>query len=82
MSADDSIAMAEKDVDRTVPELLLHSQQWPWSIEEVARELGDLPDAEDALSRLRSVGLVDRHYRFVFPSRAAIRAVELDLAGR
>jgi hypothetical protein len=82
MSADDSIATAEKDVDRTVLELLLHSQQWPWSIEEVGRELGDLPDAEDALSRLSRVGLVHRHDRFVFPSRAAIRAVELDLAGR
>lgn len=32
--------------------------------------------------RLSGAGLVHRHDRFVFPSRAAIRAVELDLAGR
>jgi hypothetical protein len=82
MSADDSIATAERDADRTVLELLLHSQQWPWSIEEVGRELGDLPRAEDALSRLSGAGLVHRHARFAFPTRAAIRAVELDLAGR
>jgi hypothetical protein len=81
MSADDSIARAEKEVDRTVLELLLHSQPWPWSVEEVGRELGDLPDAEDALSRLSRVGLVHRHDRFVFPSRAAMRAVEIHLAG-
>jgi hypothetical protein len=82
MSADDSIAKDESDTDKTVLELLLHSQQWPWSIEEVGRELGDLPDAEDAPSRLGRVGLVHHHDRFVFPSRAAIRAVELDVAGK
>jgi hypothetical protein len=35
MSADDSIAIAGKDADKTVLELLRHSQQWPWSVEQV-----------------------------------------------
>jgi len=81
MSADDSIATAEKNADKAVLELMLHSQQWPWSVEEVGRELDDHLGAEDALSRLSGAGLVHRHDRFVFPSRAAIRAVDLDLAG-
>ena len=51
-------------------------------VEEVGRELGDRLAAEDALSRLARAGLAHRHDEFVFPSRAAIRAVELDLAGR
>jgi predicted transcriptional regulator len=76
------IAQAEKDIDKAVLELLLHSQQWPWSVEEVGREIGDRLGAEDALSRLARAGLAHRHDEFVFPSRAAIRAVELDIAGR
>jgi hypothetical protein len=35
------LAQAEKDIDKGVLELLLHSQQWPWSVDEVGRELGD-----------------------------------------
>jgi hypothetical protein len=51
------IAQAEKDIDKAVLELLLHSQQWPWSVEEVGREVGDQLGAEDALSRLARAGL-------------------------
>ena len=76
------LAQAEKDIDKGVLELLLHSQQWPWSVEDVGREIGDRLGAEDALSRLARAGLAHRHDGFVFPTRAAIRAVELDLAGR
>jgi hypothetical protein len=83
MSSDDvtPIAAAENATDKTVLELLLHSKQWPWSVEEVGRELGDRIDAADSVGRLSRAGLVHRHDGFVFPTRAAIRAVELDLAG-
>jgi hypothetical protein len=60
------IAQAEKDIDKAVPELLLHSRQWPWSAEEVGREVGDRLGAEDALSRLARAGLAHRHDEFVF----------------
>jgi hypothetical protein len=76
------IAQAERDLDKAVLELLLHSQQWPWSVEEVGREVGDPLAAEDAVSRQARVGLAHRHDGFVFPTRAVIRAVELDLAGQ
>jgi hypothetical protein len=82
MSADDAIAKDENDTEKAVLELLLHSPQWPWSVEEVGRELDDLLGAEDALYRLSGAGRVHRHDRFVFPSRAAIRAVDLDLSGK
>jgi predicted transcriptional regulator len=54
------IAQAEDDIDKAVLELLLHSQQWPWSVEEVGREIGDRLGAEDALSRLARAGLAHR----------------------
>lgn len=75
------IATAEKTTDKTVLELLLHSKQWLWSVEEVGRELDDLISAEDAVTRSSGTGLVHHRGGFVFPTRAAIRAVELDLAG-
>jgi len=83
MSSDTRPSIAEREwaSDKTVLELLLNSQQWPWSVEEVGRELGDRVDAEDAVGRLRGAGLVHRLDGFVFPTRAAIHAVELDLAG-
>jgi predicted transcriptional regulator len=55
---------------------LLFSSSYPWTVEELARELGT-SDAEDGVSRLAGAGLVHRIERFAFPTRPAHRAREL-----
>ncbi len=65
MSITDSVATTERAADKTILELLLHSQQCPWSVGEVGRQFDDPLDAEDAPSRLSRAGLVHRHDRFV-----------------
>jgi hypothetical protein len=50
-----------------------------WSVEEIARELGSEVDALDAVGRLRAAGLVHCCGEFVFPTRAARRADELNI---
>ncbi len=65
--------------DSIVLDLLLRGGPWPWSVKEIARELGDEPDALDAVRRLASGGLVHLLGEFVFPTRAARRASELQL---
>jgi hypothetical protein len=72
-------AKEEDDTDKTVLELLLRAR-WPWSVEEVGRELGDTFRAEDAAGRLRAAGLAHRNGALLFPTRAAVRAADLDLA--
>ena len=63
--------------DSAVLSLLLHgSVRGPWSVEEVAREMGDRIAALDSLRRLQGAGLIHRFDEFVFASRAA---VECDL---
>jgi hypothetical protein len=42
-----------------------------WSIDELARQLGDATDAADAVAHLRAAGLVHRCQDFVFATRAA-----------
>jgi len=49
-----------------------------WSVEEVGREIGDQIKAADALVSLYRAGLIHRTSDgFVFATRAAIRASEL-----
>ena len=55
---------------------LLFSSPYPWTVEELARELGT-SDAEDGVSRLAGAGLVHRIEHFAFPTRSAHRAREL-----
>ena len=65
-------------VDRTILVLLLDRERpWPCSTGELARELG--ADPADGLARLHGAGLVCRLGEFVWPSRAAVRADELQL---
>jgi hypothetical protein len=54
-------------------------EQWPWSVDEVAREIGDRIATLDALACLHGAGLVHRCGEFVFATRAARRAQELAL---
>jgi hypothetical protein len=48
----------------------------PWSVAELARQCG--PDARESLGRLQRAGLVHRSGDFVWATRAAIRARELN----
>ena len=49
----------------------------PWSVEELAREVGCELLAAEAVVRLRAAGLVHRCQELVFPSRAASRFCQL-----
>jgi len=71
--------LAEDEIDNTVVRFLLDKPWWPWSLEEIARELGDRPDAEDAVTRLTGAGLVHRLGDFAFPTRSLRRASKLRL---
>lgn len=76
---DEPTPAAQDDrADAAILDLLLHDEhQQPWADEEIAREIGDALTVTDALSRLQGSGLIHRHDRFVFPSRAARRATQL-----
>jgi hypothetical protein len=71
--------LSEDEIDNTVVGFLLDQPWWPWSLEEIARELGDEPDAEDAIARLTGAGLVHRLGDFAFPTRSLRRASKLRL---
>jgi hypothetical protein len=77
---EDSDGPTEEHTDSVVLDLLLCGPSWPWSLDEVARELGHRTDAEDAVARLTATGLVHRFGEFVFPTRAARRASEIQSA--
>lgn len=71
--------LSEKQIDSVVLDYMLCDPSWPWSLSEIARELGSEQDAEDAISRLQRAGLLHRLGDFVFPTRTARRAAELQL---
>jgi hypothetical protein len=71
--------LSDDEIDNTVVSFVLDGDSWPWSIEEIARELGDRADAEDAVARLAGAGLVHRIGDFAFPTRSLRRASELRL---
>jgi predicted transcriptional regulator len=48
----------------------------PWSVDELARQCG--ADARESLGRLQRAGLVHRLEDFVWATRAAVRAHELN----
>jgi hypothetical protein len=52
--------------------LTTRDEQRPWSLHEVALEVGD--DAEDAVRNLRGAGLVHELQGFVWATRAALAA--------
>jgi hypothetical protein len=72
------VAEREAHTDRVILGLLLHEgSERPWSVAEMALEVGD--EAEDGLARLHAVGLVHRVETFVWASRAAVAAHAMDL---
>ena len=50
-----------------------------WSVDEVAREIGDRVAAEDGIANLFGAGLVHRCGEFVFATRAAVRSARIAL---
>ncbi|HEX8086571.1 MAG TPA: hypothetical protein VF529_19950 [Solirubrobacteraceae bacterium] len=76
MHDEPSPAEAEAAADASVLELLT-TEPALWSIDEIARELGDRITAVDAIARLHAAGLAHRLSDFVFATRAAAHAVQL-----
>jgi len=78
---DVDVALADDDADRAVLALLLGAGSvWPWSLGELALELGAELLAIDAVVRLQAAGLVHRCHEFVWPTRSAARAQALSQA--
>jgi hypothetical protein len=71
--------LSEAEIDAVVLDYMLCGPSWPWSVDEIVRELGDENYATDALGRLEAMGLVHRLGDFVFPTRTARRAAELEI---
>jgi hypothetical protein len=74
-----NVAEQERETDATVLDLLKSGEPWPWSVEEVARELGDDIEAVDSLNRLHGAGLIHRLDGFVWPTRAVLMADALQM---
>ena len=69
----DPAAEDDRDDKTIMSVLLVKDDQRPWSIEDLARELGDHLRAIDAVERLHRSGLVHRTAEdLVFPTRAAL----------
>jgi hypothetical protein len=79
MQQQPTLSPAEQDAmtDSAVLGLMLCEPSWPWSIDEIARELGDRVVAQDAVSRLVGGGLLHLSGDLTFPTRTARRAQEL-----
>jgi HD-like signal output (HDOD) protein len=68
----------EERIDAAIIGLLLDaSTSWPWSVEELTRELGEKLAVEDGLASLYAAGLIHRSGELVFPTRAAIRSHQI-----
>ena len=76
---DPESSLSEEQIDSTVLDFMLCGSDHPWSVAEIVRELGNGPDAQDAVARLAGTGLVHRLDEFVFPTRTARRAEELQI---
>jgi predicted transcriptional regulator len=66
--------LSPDQIDAAILGLLLEPDaQRPWSVEEVASEIGERIEVIDSLARLAGVGLVHRLDRFAWATRAALR---------
>jgi hypothetical protein len=68
----------EEHRDSSVLSLILHDE-WPWSVDEIGREIRSQSEAIDSVRRLTDSGLVHRLGDFVFPTRTARRAAEIEI---
>jgi hypothetical protein len=73
-----SVGRRSDEVQFSVLALLLDREcPGPWSVEELAREVGCELLAADAVVRLHAAGLAHRSDGLVWPSRAASRFCQL-----
>jgi predicted transcriptional regulator len=77
--ASPTAGLSEEQVESAVLDCMLLGEAWPWSVDEIALELGDTTSAEDAVRRLVQTGLAHRLGEFVFPTRTARRASQLEV---
>jgi hypothetical protein len=57
--------------------LLVEDEQRPWSVDELASEVGSDLDTADAIAALHRAGLIHRCGDFVFATRAAVHSQRL-----
>jgi hypothetical protein len=70
----------ERQIDSGILNIMFNDpSSWPWSVQELAREMDDGIEATDAVRRLTDTGLVHRLGDFIFPSRTARRAAEIEI---
>ena len=74
-----TLAEQDRGSDTAILGLISGDEQRPWSVDEVAREIGNHGATVDGLARLYGAGLIHRCGEFVWPTRAALRAEELAL---
>jgi hypothetical protein len=70
--------VSEDQRDNTILNIMLCGPSYPWTVDELVREVQD-SEAADAVARLAEAGLVHRFGEFVFPTRTARRADELQV---
>jgi hypothetical protein len=75
-----TVGQEESMTDAGILVLLLGDDtQRPWSVDEIARQIGDPIATHDSLRRLQAAGLAHRLDRFVWASRAALVSEEIRL---
>ncbi len=74
-----SAGQEDAQFDRNVLDLMFTEHPWPWTVSEIAREMSSEGGAEDAVNRLATSGLLHRIGEFVFPTRTAGRAAEIEV---
>jgi hypothetical protein len=70
--------------DRRVLALVVEEEQRPWAIEEIVRALQgktSKEDIEDAIARLRGIGLLNQAAELVFASQAATHLAKVGMLG-
>jgi hypothetical protein len=70
--------LSDEHIDRVVLGFM-DEHPWPWHLDEVGRELGSQATAHDAIRRLTATGLMHRSGEFVFPTRTATRAAQIEI---